>query len=232
MSRFNYAILQPGSIKVKPNGRLIPFVEHRSTSVILWPEDHSPSIENTILTDPCFTAEGYQYSIEILSELGMTFADIGYVFITHPHDDHIIRLPKGILKPAFRRFNPSDDIWSSKIRTSFYPGHSADLQSLIFRSSSGETVCIAGDAVLNEEWLRAWQYFWPNRYSQAEIIQTWKSVAAIVASADVIVPGHGAPISVSASLIKELLSGFPSAQYSGRCEEVAHILEKRLSELV
>jgi len=232
MSRFNYAILQPGSIKAKPNGRLIPFVEHRSTSVILWPEGHSPSIENTILTDPCFTAKGYQHSMEVLSELGVTFADIGYVFITHRHGDHTIRFPKGTLKPAFRRFDLKDDKWASGIRTSPYPGHSADLQSLIFRSSSGETVCIAGDAVLNEEWLRAWQYFWPNRYSQAEIIQTWKSVAAIVASADVIIPGHGASISVSASLIKELLSGFPSAQYSGRCEEVAQVLENRLSELV
>ncbi|NQT73960.1 MAG: hypothetical protein HQ553_14525 [Chloroflexi bacterium] len=232
MSRFNYAILQPGSIKAKPNGRLIPFAEHRSTSVVLWPEGHSPSIENTILTDPCLTAEGYQHSMEVLSELGVTFAEIGYVFITHQHNDHIIRFPKGILKPAFRRFNPSDDIWSSEIRTSFYPGHSADLKSLIFHSSSGDTMCIAGDAILNEEWLRAWQYFWPNRYSQAEIIQTWKSVAAIVASSDVIIPGHGAPISVSVALIKELLSGFPAAQHSDRCEEVAQVLKNRLAELV
>jgi len=231
MSQFNYAILQPGSIRAKPSGRLLPFAEHRSTSAIIWPEGHSPSIETSILTDPCFTTDGYKHSIEVLNELGMTFADMGYVFITHPHDDHTLRFPPGTPKPTYRWFNPSDEIWSSGIRTSSYPGHSVDLKSLIFRSSSGETVYIAGDAILNEEWLMAWQYYWPNRYSQAEIIQTWKSVAAIIASADVIVPGHGTPISVSVTLVEELLSGFPSAQHSESCEEVAQVLEKRLSEL-
>lgn len=232
MSRFNFAILQPGSIKAKPNGRLIPFVEHRSTSTLIWPEGDSPSRENSILTDPCFTTEGYQNATGILSKYGITFADIGYVFITHPHDDHSLRFPKGIRKPSFRWFIPNDDTWSSEIRIVTYPGHSATLQSLVFCSSSGGTISIAGDAILNEEWLRAWQYYWPNRYSQEEIIQTWKSVADIVASVDVIVPGHGASISVSASLIKEMLSGFPSAPHSAKCKEVVQILEKRLAELV
>lgn len=231
MNRFNYAILQPGSINAKPNGKLIPFVEHRSTSTILWPEKFSPSIENTIITDPCFTSEGYQHSIAILKELGMTFADIGYVFITHPHDDHIVRFPKEIIKPSFKKFDPTNNVLSSGIHISSSPGHSIKLQSLFFQSSSGKTVCITGDAILNKEWLLAWQYFWPNRYTQEEIIQTWKSVAAIIASADVIVPGHGGSITVTATLVEKMLRSFPSAPHSDKCSGVAHVLENRLNEL-
>ena len=231
MRRFNYAILQPGSMKLNPNGRLIPLAQHCSTSTLIWPEDQSPSIENTILTDPCFTTEGYENAIGILGEYAIAFTDIGYVFVTHPHNDHTLKFPVGIRKPTFQWFNPSDDRWSTGFQTYTHPGHSDDMQSLVFRSSSNETICIAGDAILNEEWLKAWQYYWPNRYLQAEIIQTWESTADIVASADVIVPGHGTPISVTATLIKELLSSFPFAEHSAGCEGVVGILEKRLNEL-
>jgi hypothetical protein len=37
-------------------------------------------------------------------------------------------------------------------------------------------VCIAGDAILDIEWLKAWKYYWPNGYTVPEIVETWESV--------------------------------------------------------
>lgn len=231
MNRFNYAICQPGNIEVKPDGRTISSLERQSSSVLIWPEGQSPSAENTILTDPCFTANGYAHALRVLSDYGLSLDAIGQVFITHQHADHTPCLPKGIPKQSFRRFDPEDEKWASGIRTFSCPGHSPDSQSLIFQIPSRDNVWIVGDAILNEEWLLAWQFFWPNVYTRAEIVQTWRSVAIIVANADVIIPGHGAPFSVSASLVEKLLFNFPKAKYSAQCSEVTQVLHNRLLEL-
>ena len=46
-----------------------------------------------------------------------------------------------------------------------------DLVSLAFAGSSGARVWVVGDAVLDEHWLQAWTYYWPNGYRSAEIVE-------------------------------------------------------------
>ena len=216
---------------LRPNGRHIPSVEHRCTSVLIWPEGSRPSFHNTVVTDPCFTDEGFQCAVEILDGLGLSFSDIGRMFITHQHGDHRLSLPPGVPKQGFRYFHPGDDKSMPGISSFHSPGHSPDLEALVFCSPSRDSVWVVGDAVLDEEWLKAWGFFWPNGYSAAEIIQTWKSVGTIIANADVIVPGHGEPITVTVSLVKELLSNFPYAKYSKDCTDVGQALRNRLEQL-
>jgi hypothetical protein len=63
------------------------------------------------------------------------------------------------------------------------------------------------------------------------IVQTWHSVAQILETADVVIPGHGAPILVDAELLRVLVSGFPRAAYANQCPEVADRLTRRLRQL-
>jgi hypothetical protein len=101
---------------------------------------------------------------------------------------------------------------------------------LSFRDENG-IVTAASDAVLSREWLLAWQYYWPNVYIPAEIVATWQSVAKILATADMVLPGHGQPIPVTAELLRELIDNFPRAEYGSRCSEVVSVLQQRLAQL-
>jgi glyoxylase-like metal-dependent hydrolase (beta-lactamase superfamily II) len=93
-------------------------------------------------------------------------------------------------------------------------------------------VCVSGDAVLDIEWLKTWRYYWPNGYTVAEIVETWESVGKILSYADLIIPGHGQPIFVTASLMEELLVMFASAKYANDCQDVEKILSNRLDQLL
>jgi glyoxylase-like metal-dependent hydrolase (beta-lactamase superfamily II) len=130
--------------------------------------------------------------------------------------------------PAFPYLR-TDDL--SGLLSVHCPGHSPSLKSLTFCSGSGDKIWIAGDAILDEEWLRAWKFFWPNGYTPSSVIQTWKSVARIIANADVIVPGHGKPFRVTLPLVEKLLSDFPAAEYAGACGKAADMMADRLNRL-
>ena len=84
-------------------------------------------------------------------------------------------------------------------------------------------VWVVGDAVLNEAWLHVGVLL-AELYGPREIAQTWRSVALILSAANVIVPGHGPPLRVTATLIEDLLARFPEAEQSFACPEVAEVL--------
>ena len=110
------------------------------------------------------------------------------------------------------------------------PGHAPDLQALRFPSESGE-VWIVGDAILSLEWLLDWRYYWPNGYDVDEVIQTWRSVAAILAGAEVVIPGHGPTFKVTAALLRDLVEGFPKAPSAAKCPDVLATLVGRQIQL-
>lgn len=231
MKRFNYCVLQAGSIVLKPNKRRVRSLEHRCTAVLIWPERETPSVSNTVLTDPCFTGKGFRSAVERLDQIGISFSNIGRIFVTHRHSDHCLSLPADMSKSVFPHFRPGGDDSLSGISAVPCPGHCPALRSLVFRSTLGENVWIAGDAVLDEEWLRAWAFYWPNIYSHDDVVQTWRSVAKIIRNADVIVPGHGKPFNVTLSLVEYLLAHFSDAAYSEECEGVEDILRGRAAML-
>jgi glyoxylase-like metal-dependent hydrolase (beta-lactamase superfamily II) len=139
----------------------------------------------------------------------------------------MLSLPIDVPVDRFKRLQEPLD----GIRALPCPGHAADLRALAFTSIKDERVWVVSDAVLDEQWLRAWGYYFPNQYSDDEIIETWRSVGTIFAEADVIVPGHGAPIQVNRALMETLIAGFPSAKYSSACPDVLEALNKRLAIL-
>jgi len=228
VKRFDYSVLQEGSIILKPDGQRIVSLEHRCTSVLLWTRGSLPSSENTVLTDPCFTDKGFLYAMEVLEELKLPFEKIGRIFVTHRHSDHCLSLPQRVPVPAFPYLG-TDEL--SGLFSIPCPGHSPSLKSLVFRSCSGEKIWIVGDAILDEEWLMAWEFFWPNGYTRGSVIKTWNSVARIISNADVIVPGHGKPFKVTLPLLEKLLSDFPAAKYAEACGKAADMMADRLNRL-
>lgn len=69
---------------------------------------------------------------------------------------------------------------------------------------------------------------WPNGYLRDEIVETWRSMAKILETAQVVIPGHGPPIHVDADLLQTLIDGFPRAPHSDHCPDVVEILKQRL----
>ncbi len=232
VKRYSYVLLQNGTLPLAPDDALDFSLEHRSTSVLIWPEDEQPSIDNTVLTDPCFTSQGFQYAMKQLEQIHLSFLNIGWIFVTHRHRDHLPNLSHFLGRTIFKNFRREANEALSDIVIVPYPGHSPDQRGLIFCSSSCQKVGIPGDAILNIEWLKAWKYYWPNLYMVPEIVQTWESVAKILSDADLIIPGHGQPILVTASLVKELLSTFSSAEFASECQDVKQSLSSRLEQLL
>lgn len=230
--RYNYILLQNGSLPLAPNSTLDPSIEHSCTSVLVWPEGEQPSAGNTVLTDPCFTDRGFRYALRQLDRLGLSLVDIGRIFVTHGHQDHLLCLPSYMEQPGFADFQAAASGPLSGISTVPCPGHAPDLRAIVFRSSSSQKVWVVGDAVLNVEWLKAWAYYWPNDYSPSEVVLTWKSVAEIFSHADLVLPGHGQPIPVTASLVRQLLSTFTSAAQASKCQDVEQALSIRLEQLL
>lgn len=222
-------ILQKGMLPLCPNRTFDRTAEHRCTTTLIWPEHSSPRSENTILIDPCFTTAGYQYALKQLKTLDISFKDIGYMFITHRHIDHVLTLPE---KKKFPYFQKGSTSFLPDIDLIPCPGHAQDLQALVFRSTSHEQVWIVGDAILNLRWLTAWQYYWPNVYTHQEVVQTWNSVAHILSQADIVIPGHGEKIYITAALLTALLETFPSAEHADKCPEVEPLLWQRQQQLL
>jgi len=222
-------LLQAGSLPLAPDGKMDHFLEHRCSSVLIWPEGKLPSAENTILCDPCFTMKGLKDAEFKLTHLKLSVQDIKQLFITHRHGDHLPDFPYKEESLIFQENEANSQAGLSVIPCN---GHAPDLRALTFLSTTNEHVWIVGDAILDLRWLRTWGYYWPNFYSSAEIVQTWISVANILAHADIIIPGHGEQIFVTSWLIQELFSTFPSAKHAEQCPEVGDILKNRLEQLI
>lgn len=225
---YQYCILQAGDLPLLPDGTRRKQTEHRCTVTLVWPHNQAPVFGNTLVIDPCFTMRGFEEAQTRLSELSCPLAQIGRVFVTHLHGDHIPRVPFDIERPRFTRFNaPKTDDPLAGLATTPLTGHAPDLHGLVFTLADGQKVWVVGDAILNRDWLTAWGYYWPNRYTPPEIAQTWRSVARIIAGADWIIPGHGEPFAVTPALVSHLLDDFPSAPHSDECADVIQILANR-----
>lgn len=224
---YQYTILQSGSLPLKPNGKVDFNIEHKCTSLLLWPENQEPTPENTILADPCLTPENIKVLEQKLQKYRMCLSDIQYFFISHKHRDH---LPTFSYDKNYVKLVKDRKLFSG-ISTTPCTGHAHDLKSMVFQLGTKEEIWFVGDAVLNKEWLKAWGYYWPNRYTEEDVVQTWKSLAKILSQADIVIPGHGMEIRITSQLLKELIQSFPQAKHSERCFSVEALLKKRMKEL-
>jgi len=228
--RFHWRILQEGQLSLRPRGAGVLSCEHRATSVLVWPENEPPARGNTVVADPCFTPRGFEDAQRVLAGLGLTFHDVGQFFVTHLHGDHMYHVPEP--DGPWMIYPLRLDAMPAGMALVPCPGHEEDLDALAFFSAEDGEVWIVGDAILDEEWLRAWRYYWPNGYDYGEIEQTWRTVAAVLSRADLVIPGHGAPIRVTASLVKYLANTFPGAERAAECPVVPHMLAERLDPLL
>lgn len=232
LSQFSWTILQSGQLPLQPDGSVRKELEHRCTTTLIWPAGALPQADNTLMIDPCFTLAGYTQAEQVLDQLGASIEDIGAVFVTHLHTDHLLRLPESVPSPRFRPFRPitRGEVFAA-VEAEASPGHHPSQETLHFEDAEGKRVWVAGDAVLSAAWLREWAYFWPNGYGPLQIVETWRSIARIVSQADVIVPGHDAPLPVTVELVQHLLETFPQANYASRCPDVPATLQTRLDHL-
>jgi glyoxylase-like metal-dependent hydrolase (beta-lactamase superfamily II) len=230
-TRYNWLIVQAGQLPFRPDHHIDYMVEHRCTSTLIWPDGAQAADDNTLITDPCFTADGFRQAVARLAGQGLSFHVISHAFATHPHGDHMPHLPAIAPPVRFRLLSFDEDKLPADLSVVRCPGHHPLLTTLVFTATDGQSVWAAGDAVLDEEWLRAWVYYWPNGYSPADVVETWRSTARIVAGADVIIPGHGPAIAVTADLGRDLLASFPAAPYADQCPDVADRLRARIAAL-
>ena len=235
-ARYEWLILQDGSLPLAPDRTLVQ-CEHACTVTLIWPENEGPTNENSVVIDPCFTRSGWQAAIHRLASVDATPEDIGFFFESHPHGDHRLHVPARRSFIGFRTRNRCGwrrlDPQAAELPGITFvscPGHEAKLRAVRFDDQTGET-WVASDAVLNRDWLVAWEYYWPNVYSAHDVVETWRSVAKIVTGADTIIPGHGAPIGVDAGLLRDLIERFPNAEYASQCPDVLDALEVRLAGL-
>ncbi len=238
--RYQWLILQNGSLPLRPDGRTEP-LEHVCTSTLIWPAEGEPSPTNSIVVDPCLGPAGFENAVRGLSDMDASFGDVGYCLETHQHYDHVCNLPTA-RSPLTEDDSDSADMprWVPIARGDCMPlpdielvncpGHDPDLMALRFDAMDGET-WIVGDAILDQQWLLAWMFYWPNKYLRDEIVETWRSVAKILKAAQVVIPGHGPPIHVDANLLQTLIERFPKAPYSDDCPDVSETLRDRLQKM-
>jgi glyoxylase-like metal-dependent hydrolase (beta-lactamase superfamily II) len=220
---YQFRILQTGELPLRPDGHVELRVEHRCTSVLVFPAGERASPDTCLATDPCFTDRGAVPAREAFEAAGVPMDRLRRAFVTHGHHDHLPRFPRG-RGPGNVTLYPEGPPLPGLALVPL-PGHSADMRALVFPSAEGE-VWVVGDAVLDREWLEAWGFYWPNLYGPDEIVQHWRSVARLL-RADAIVPGHGAPIRVTGELLDRLLADWDRAEYGERCPDVRAALEAR-----
>ena len=237
--RYQSAILQDGQLPLKVDGRVTQH-PHLCTATLIRPRAASPSRENSLIVDPCFSADTIVEAEARLQQLDASLDSIGCFFETHGHLDHKVYVPRPMSlgkRMRWTRKRPLKwNLWSGDteafpgIDMVACPGHAADLRVLSFRGAHG-VVCVGSDVILSREWLVAWQFYWPNVYEIPKIVETWRSLAKILATADTVIPGHGRPIQITGDLLRELIDNFPRAEYGSRCPEVVGVLNRRLEDL-
>ena len=237
--RYQWTILQDGQLPLKVDGR-VTREPHLCTVSLIWPQATTLSPANSLIVDPCFSEDTIEDAETRLQQVDASLDRIGYFLETHGHFDHKLLVPRGtsarkragVTKRRAPKWKPLSENRGAfpGVDVIACPGHAADLQVLSFRGANG-VVCVVSDAILNREWLLAWQYYWPNVYAPAEIMETWRSLGNILTIADTVIPGHGPPISVTAELLRELIDSFPRAEYGSRCPEVVGVLNQRLEDL-
>ncbi len=223
-------ILQDGSLPINPDGTRNFGVPHRCTCTLVWPEDQRPSPDNTLLVDPSLDAPGYREALRRLRTVGIGPEGIGRYLITHPHGDHLMRGGGTDLCGCGQALELGEAGELSGLQIVRCPGHHERHVAVRLASPDGDT-WITGDAILGEDWLRAWQYYWPNGYQREQIAQTWRTVAAILSHADLLIPGHGPPVRVTRELLANLIEGFGGAEYHEDCPEVRELLEGRYQRM-
>lgn len=224
--RYQWEIVQHGEISLRPDGSTKREREHCCSAVLLWPQDEAPHPANCLITDPCFIGPDTDRVQQYLNNIGIDVpTEIGTYYVTHSHLDHepfwgdYTRVMRGIPYDHSR----------ADLQTIPCPGHHPDQHALVFTDTNGHRVWIVGDAVLDEEWLIHWRYYWPNGYTREEIIATWQTIGLIIQKADLIIPGHGTPIAVTSTLIQQLIEGFPQAEYADQCPQIMQQLRERLN---
>jgi glyoxylase-like metal-dependent hydrolase (beta-lactamase superfamily II) len=232
VTRYEYRILQIGTLPLNPEAEYDPSIEHRCTSVLIWPEGAEPNHRNSVLCDPCFTAGGYDKALKHLEKLGFSFQRVGWIFVTHPHRDHRSNLADFMGQQPGNSFIQNGRTHLESFASILLPGHASTQKGLFFRTANGHMICVCGDAILDETWLRAWKYYWPNFYDESEIVQTWRSVALVLAHADVVIPGHGVPFQVTSELLEHLIRTFKQAEHAGQCPDVLETLTQRRGQLI
>lgn len=229
-SLYAYRVVQDGTLPLTVDGQVVPCVEHACTSVVVWPLGTRPERRTTLVIDPCFTARGLGQARARMAESGSSLHDVGYFFVTHPHGDHSVYAAGDMLPPGWKPFTAQACEAFPEVRVTRCPGHHPRLNALSFPAEHG-SVWVVGDAILDYQWLLGWGYYWPNGYTPEEVRRTWGSVARILSQADVVVPGHGAPIAVTPQLLGELLANWPEAEESAACPDVEATLRSRLESL-
>lgn len=228
--RYQFTLLQFGQLPLRPGKRIDRTQEHRCTSALIWPVDAAPTPETAIVTDPCYTLVGCAAARKQADAAGIELNEVRWLFQTHSHLDHAPLFPSGgfpmleDVAPDDKPILPDLEIWPC-------PGHAPDLRALVFRDAANRVVCVVGDAVLDREWLEAWGFYWPNMYLPIEVVETWRSLARLL-EADLIIPGHGPAIEVTADLLGLLIERFPQAEYHDRCPEVLEALVTRRERLL
>lgn len=230
ITRYELKVVQDGTLPLQLDGRIIPHIEHLCTCVVVWPEGMIPAPDNSLIVDPCFSEKSLRKAAKRLQRLNSSIDRIGHVFVTHEHRDHLPNLPGERSTPHWVPFLCDGSGQFRGIRCHPCPGHSPDLMALVLNTKDGE-YWIVGDAILNKTWLIHWGYYWPNGYTTEQISQTWCTVADILTKADVIVPGHGSPFRVTASVVEEALANWPAAPHRSRCPDVGVSLQSRLETL-
>ena len=231
MTAYQMLVLQEGELPLSSEGRIERRKQHRCTATLIWPAGVGPTSSNSLVVDPCFTSQGWHDAEARLAALGVSADDIGFYFVTHRHFDHTLAVPQEVARPNWQLWESGWSARFPRLSAVACPGHAPDLHALRFPSESGE-VWIVGDAILNLEWLLDWRYYWPNGYDVDEVIQTWRSVAAILSGARVVIPGHGPAIEVKTILLRDLVEVWPEAPYAASCSDVMTALEARQTELM
>lgn len=226
---YRWQILQQGRLPLRPDGATDRGNGHRCTSLLLWPEGEAPGKANSLIIDPCFNQAGMAAASAALRGLQLGWDDLGACFTTHRHQDHQPSfLGQEVSAPPPWRHDCDGPL--AGLRLEPLPGHDEQQQGVVFSDGGGE-VWAVGDAVLDQEWLLQWAYYWPNRYRPDQVAETWRSLARVMAHADLVVPGHGAPFRVTATLLEALAEGFPRAPHAELCPEVSDTLRQRLVSL-